>query len=44
VSNPEDVIDALDSVTYDEVRQVAAGIEGEPSVACVGPHAVGDFE
>ena len=44
VSNPEDVIDALDSVTYDEVRQVAADIEGEPSVACVGPHSVADFE
>ena len=44
VSNPEDVIDALDSVTYADVRTVAADIAGEPSVACVGPHAVADFK
>jgi predicted Zn-dependent peptidase len=44
VTSPEDSIDALDSVTYDQVRQVAADIGGEPSVACVGPHTVADFE
>jgi hypothetical protein len=31
-------------VTFDEVRAVAADIAGEPSVACVGPHSVADFE
>ena len=43
VTSPEAVIDALDAVTFDEVRQVAADIAGDPSVACVGPHAVDDF-
>ena len=41
---PEATIAALDAVSYDEVRAVAAGIEGEPVVACVGPHDPGDFE
>ena len=44
VTSPEDSIEALDAVTYDEVRQIAADIDGEPSVACVGPHEVPDFE
>jgi predicted Zn-dependent peptidase len=44
VTSPEDTIEALDAVTYDEVRQVAAGITGEPSVAVVGPHEQTDFE
>jgi len=44
VTSPEDTIAALDAVTYDEVRQVAAGIEGEPAVAVVGPHEQSDFE
>ena len=41
--DPEAVIDALDAVTFDDVARVAKDIEGEPAVACVGPHAVADF-
>jgi predicted Zn-dependent peptidase len=37
-------IDLLDQVTYDEVREVAAGIEDRLSVACVGPHTVEELE
>ena len=44
IVSPEVVIEALDSVTYDEVREVAAGILGAPTVACVGRHEVADFE
>jgi len=44
IVSPEVVIEALDSVTYDEVRDVAAGIRGAPTVACVGRHEVADFE
>jgi predicted Zn-dependent peptidase len=44
VASPEDTIDALDAVTFDEVRQVARDIEGEPAVAVVGPHEQADFE
>ena len=40
----QDTIEALDAVTYDEVRQVAADIVGEPAVAVVGPHEQSDFE
>jgi len=44
IRSPEKVIDALDAVTHEEVRAIARGIEGPPSVACVGPHEVSDFE
>ncbi len=44
IVSPEVVIEALDSVTYDEVREAAAGIQGAPTVACVGRHEVADFE
>jgi predicted Zn-dependent peptidase len=44
ISSPEEAIAALDAVTEDEVREVARGVAGAPSVACVGPHTVGDFE
>ena len=37
------MIDALDAVTFDDVAQIASDIEGEPAVACVGPHAEADF-
>ena len=43
VTSPEDTIEALDAVTFDEVRQVAADIAAEPAVAVVGPHTVADF-
>jgi len=44
ISSPEEAIAALDAVTEDEVREVARGVTGAPSVACVGPHTVADFE
>jgi predicted Zn-dependent peptidase len=42
--DPDEAIARLDETTLDEVREVAAGISEELSVACVGPHAVADFE
>jgi predicted Zn-dependent peptidase len=41
--DPDKAIAALDSVTYDEVRQVSAGIADQLAVACVGPHSVEEF-
>jgi predicted Zn-dependent peptidase len=41
--DPDAAIDALDSVTFDEVATVARGISGQLAVACVGPHAAADF-
>ncbi len=41
--DPDEMIAALDRVTYDDVRQVARAVAGEPAVACVGPHEPGDF-
>jgi predicted Zn-dependent peptidase len=43
VTSPEDAIDALDAVTFDQVRQIARDIEGDPVVACVGPHTEANF-
>jgi predicted Zn-dependent peptidase len=42
--DPDAAIAALDAVTFDEVRQVAAGISTDFSVACVGPHTVEEFQ
>ncbi|HEX8066796.1 MAG TPA: pitrilysin family protein [Thermoleophilaceae bacterium] len=44
VGSPDEVVAALDAVTEDDVREVASRVEGPPVVACVGPHAAGDFE
>jgi predicted Zn-dependent peptidase len=41
--DPDAAIAALDAVTYDEVREIAAGITAELAVACVGPHSVEEF-
>jgi predicted Zn-dependent peptidase len=41
--DPDDAIAVLDEVTLDAVREVAAGISEELSVAVVGPHSAGDF-
>ncbi len=41
--DPEATIAALDAVTFDQVRELAAGVSTEFSVACVGPHTVADF-
>ena len=41
--DPDKAIEALDAVTYDQVREIAAGISSELSVACVGPHEQSEF-
>jgi predicted Zn-dependent peptidase len=41
--NPDAAIAALDAVTYDEVREVAAGVADKLAVACVGPHTADEF-
>jgi predicted Zn-dependent peptidase len=41
--DPDAAIAALDAVTFDEVREVAAGVADKLAVACVGPHAAGEF-
>jgi predicted Zn-dependent peptidase len=43
-ADPDITIDLLDNVTFDEVREVAAGIADELSVAVVGPHTVEELE
>jgi predicted Zn-dependent peptidase len=43
ISSPDETIEALDAVTEDDVRRIAADIRGEPVVACVGPHSGEDF-
>jgi predicted Zn-dependent peptidase len=42
--DPDLAIDALDAVTFDEVRSIADAIDpDELAVACVGPHQVDEF-
>ncbi len=41
--DPDIAIAALDAVTYDEVREVAAGVADQLAVACVGPHTAEEF-
>ena len=41
--DPDAGIAGVDAVTFDEVREVAAGISEELSIACVGPHGESDF-
>ena len=41
--DPDAAIAALDAVTFDEVREVAAGIADRLAVACVGPHSAEEF-
>ena len=41
--DPDRAIAALDAVTVDEVREIAAGITENLAVACVGPHTAGEF-
>jgi predicted Zn-dependent peptidase len=43
IVQPEALIDALDAVMFDDVAAIARDIEGEPAVACVGPHGETDF-
>ena len=41
--DPDQAITLLDEVTFDEVVEVAATIEDQLSLACVGPNTVEDF-
>ena len=41
--DPDAAIAALDAVTYDEVREVAAGVADDLAVAVVGPHTADQF-
>jgi predicted Zn-dependent peptidase len=41
--DPDRMIELLDRVTFEEVRELAAGIEDRLSVACVGPHSEQEF-
>jgi predicted Zn-dependent peptidase len=42
--DPDAVIELLDRVTFQEVREVAAAIPEELSLACVGPHTVQELQ
>ena len=42
--DPDAAIAQLDAVTFEQVREVAAGISTDYAVACVGPHTVAEFE
>jgi predicted Zn-dependent peptidase len=42
--DPDRTIELLDQVTFDEVREIAAGIPDELAVACVGPHTAEELE
>ncbi len=42
--DPDRTIELLDQVGFDEVREVAAGVADQLSVACVGPHTVEELE
>ena len=42
--DPDRAIELLDQVSYDDVREVAAGVADELSVAVVGPHTVTELE
>ncbi|HYM53787.1 MAG TPA: pitrilysin family protein [Solirubrobacteraceae bacterium] len=41
--DPDATIAAIDAVTYDQVREVAAGVADNLAVACVGPHGAEEF-
>jgi predicted Zn-dependent peptidase len=41
--DPDAAIAALDSVSFDEVREVASNVADDLAVACVGPHEANDF-
>ena len=43
LTSPDETIEALDAVTEEDVRRIAAGVAGDPVVACVGPHSEDDF-
>jgi len=41
--DPDEAIAAIDSVTFAEVREVAAGVAEDLAIACVGPHEAEEF-
>ncbi len=41
--DPDEAIAALDAVSFDQVREVAAGVADNLAVACVGPHSTEEF-
>jgi predicted Zn-dependent peptidase len=41
--DPDAAIAALDAVTFEEVREVAAGVADNLAVAVVGPHTADEF-
>ncbi len=41
--DPDRAIEALDAVTFAEVREIAAGVADNLAVACVGPHTADEF-
>ncbi len=41
--DPDVAIAALDAVTYEQVREVAAGVADNLAIACVGPHTADEF-
>jgi predicted Zn-dependent peptidase len=41
--DPDEAIEAIDAVTFEEVREVAAGVADKLAVACVGPHSADEF-
>lgn len=41
--DPDTAIAALDAVTFEEVREVAAGVADRLAIACVGPHEASEF-
>ncbi len=41
--DPEAAIAELDAVTFDEVAEIASGVEDRLSIACVGPHSADEF-
>ncbi|MFI5010593.1 MAG: M16 family metallopeptidase, partial [Solirubrobacterales bacterium] len=41
--DPDAAIAALDAVTHEQVREVAAGVADDLAIACVGPHTADEF-
>ncbi len=41
--DPEAAIADLDRVTFEEVAEIAGGVEDRLSIACVGPHSADEF-
>jgi predicted Zn-dependent peptidase len=41
--DPDAAIAALDAVTFEQVREVAAAVADKLAIACVGPHNAEEF-